>query len=242
MFQMINESVRGEIMQAKILVVEDDQDINLLLRKYLEREQYEVESAFSGTEARLLLSMGSYQLVILDLMIPGMTGEELIKEIRKNGHTPILVISAKIALEDKVNALKGGADDYMTKPFEREEVLARVQAILRRSGRQEEKQGAEACYTIKNLLLNPASREVFVKDRLVTLTAYEFDILYLMLQYPDRVFTKEHLYQDIWKNGYYGEDNTINVHISNIRKKIKEYDSESYIKTVWGIGFKIDNA
>ncbi len=228
-------------MQAKILVVEDDNDINRILKRYLEREHYEVDSAFSGTEAKLLLSMNSYDLIILDLMIPGITGEELIQEVRKKSQTPILVISAKIALEDKVNALKNGADDYMTKPFEREEVLARVEAILRRSGQVAANPVNDKDYTFKKLVLKPVSREVTVCGSLISLTAYEFDILQLLLQYPDRVFTKEQLYQDIWKTGYYGEDNTINVHMSNIRKKIKEFDEASYIKTIWGIGFKIDN-
>jgi DNA-binding response OmpR family regulator len=228
-------------MQAKILVVEDDNDINRIIRRYLERERYEVVSAFSGTEAKLLLSLGSYDLIILDLMLPGITGEELMKEMRKSIQTPILVISAKIALEDKVNALKSGADDYMTKPFERDELLARVEAILRRSRQAvAEIPDSEREFAHKNLLLKPASREVIVCGSPISLTLYEFDLLHLLLQYPERVFTKEQLYQDIWKAGYYGEDNTINVHMSNIRKKIKEYDEESYIKTVWGIGFKID--
>jgi DNA-binding response OmpR family regulator len=232
-------------VQTKILVVEDDNDINRILRRYLERERYEVTSAYSGTEAKLLLSMGSFELIILDLMLPGITGEELIGEIRKSSQTPILVISARIALEDKVKALKNGADDYMTKPFEREEVLARVEALLRRSRQPGYGGGAGQTskdYSFKNLVLKPVSREVTVCGKAITLTAYEFDLLHLLLQYPDRVFTKEQLYQDVWKNGYYGEDNTINVHVSNIRKKIKEYDEASYIKTVWGIGFKIDNA
>lgn len=228
-------------MQTKVLVVEDDEDINRILKRYLEKEKYQVESAFSGTEAKLLLSMKSYDLILLDLMLPGITGEDLIKEVRKATQVPILVISAKGALEDKVNALKNGADDYMTKPFERDEVLARVEAILRRSKFIQTNTMEEKEYTHKNLVLRPTCREVAVKGNLIALTAYEFDILYFLLQYPDRVFTKEHLYQDIWKAGYYGEDNTINVHVSNIRKKIKEFDEESYIKTVWGIGFKIDN-
>ncbi|MDD3174328.1 MAG: response regulator transcription factor [Herbinix sp.] len=229
-------------MQLKILVVEDDEDINRILRRYLEREQYEVVSAFSGTEAKLQLQLNSFDLILLDLMLPGITGEELILEIRKYAQIPILVISAKGSLTDKVNALKNGADDYITKPFERDEVLARVEAILRRSRQSAPNSNNENDYTIKNLVLRTASREVYVGCNLISLTAYEFDILHLMLQYPERVFTKDQLYQDIWKTGYYGEDNTINVHMSNIRKKIKEYDEESYIKTVWGIGFKIDNA
>jgi len=228
-------------MLTKILVVEDDADINRILVRYLEKEQYQVVSAFSGTEARLQLAMNQFDLILLDLMLPGITGEELIPEIRKTSQTPIIVISAKSSLEDRVSVLKNGADDYITKPFERDEVLARVLALLRRSKMTTQTQvGAEQDYTFKQLVLRQASREVYVKGSLITLTVYEYDILKLLLQYPERVFTKEQLYQDIWKSGYYGEDNTINVHISNLRKKIKDQDDDSYIKTVWGIGFKLD--
>lgn len=226
----------------KILVVEDDEDINRILKKYLEKAGYQVLSAYSGTEAKLLLSMEQFDLILLDLMIPGISGENLIKEIRVNGNTPILVISAKSTLEDKVQTLKTGADDYMTKPFEREEVIARVEAILRRSRSVLINNNENQIFTFKNLSLNPGSREVYVKGNQITLTAYEFDILLILLKNVERVYTKEQLYQEIWQNGYYGEDNTINVHISNIRKKIKEQDDDSYIKTVWGVGFKIDTA
>ena len=229
------------MMQSKILVVEDDEDINRILRRYLERETYEVVAAFSGTEAKLQLAINTFDLIVLDLMIPGITGEELILEIRKSTLTPIIVISAKGALEDKVSALKNGADDYITKPFEREEVLARVGALLRRSKVGQSNITQDKDYTLKQLVLKPSSREVLVRGNLISLTVHEYEIMLLLLKYPDHVFTKEQLYQDIWKAGYYGEDNTINVHLSNIRKKIKEYDQESYIKTVWGIGFKIDN-
>lgn len=225
---------------AKILVVEDDEDINRILCRYLEREGYQVTCAYSGTEAKLLLTINTFDLILLDLMIPGITGEELIPEIRKKAITPIIVISAKSSLECKVNALKNGADDFVTKPFEREEVLARVDAMLRRSQTYQVSKIQDKDYTFKQLILKPISRTVMVKGNPIALTAYEFDILLLLLQYPDRVFTKDQLYQEIWKAGYYGDDNTINVHVSNIRKKIKEYDDEAYIKTVWGIGFKID--
>jgi DNA-binding response OmpR family regulator len=226
--------------QANILVVEDNEDINRILCRYLEKEKYQVTSAYSGTEAKLLVTIQSFDLILLDLMLPGMKGEELIQEIRSYGQTPIMVISAKGALEDKVNALRNGADDYVVKPFERDEILARVEALLRRTltlkKTEEEKE-----FHFKNLLLKPTARTITVKNNPINLTGHEFDILLVLLTYPDRVFTKEQLYQEIWKTGYYGEDNTINVHISNIRKKIKDIDEESYIKTVWGIGFKIDN-
>ncbi len=229
-------------MSIKILVIEDDADINRILCRYLMKEQYQVTPAYSGSEARLQLKMDHFHLIMLDLMLPGVAGEELIAEVRKVSQLPIIVISAKTALEDKVNALKIGADDYITKPFDRDEVLARVEALLRRSMLHNpvESLKQEQNLIFKHLSLNPVSREVLIKDNPIALTAYEFDILQLLLQYQDKVFTKEQLYQDIWKTGYYGEDNTINVHISNIRKKIKEFDDSSYIKTIWGIGFKMD--
>lgn len=231
-------------MLSKILVIEDDSDINKILCRYLEREGYQTVAAFSGTEARLQLKLNTFDLIMLDLMLPGVTGEELIQEIRANSELPILVLSAKTSLEDKVKVLKSGADDYMTKPFERDEVLARVGALLRRSkalGSPSTSKEEEA-FTFKQLVLKTASHEVLVNGKPITLTAFEFDILLILLKYPEKVFTKEQLYQDIWKNGYYGEDNTINVHISNLRKKIKEYDDNSYIRTVWGIGFKMDTS
>ena len=224
----------------RILIVEDDEDINRLLCRYLEKEGYEVASAFSGTEAKLILSMHIFQLILMDLMLPGMSGEELLPEIVEKYKTPVIIISAKSTLEDKVKLLRLGADDYISKPFEREEVLARVAAMIRRSRGAIEANKKELEYRWKKLLLKVMSREVSVDGNPITLTAHEFDILHILLQHPDRVYTKDQLYQEIWKTGYYGEDNTINVHISNIRKKIRDFDESSYIKTVWGIGFKLD--
>jgi DNA-binding response OmpR family regulator len=226
--------------QAKLLVVEDDEDINRILRRFLERDGYDVIGAFSGTEAELRMEADTFDLILLDLMLPGITGEQLIPKIREKYVTPIIVISAKTTLEDKVHVLKNGADDYITKPFERDEVLARVEAVLRRSRVAAISSTGEEKYTCKQLILNPKSRTVTVNGNPVCLTAYEFDILCHLLKNPDRVFTKDQLYQEVWKTGYYGDDNTINVHISNIRKKMKEFTEESYIKTVWGIGFMMD--
>lgn len=227
-------------MPDKILIVEDDIDINKILCRYLEKEHYQVTAAFSGTEARLQLAVNTFDLVLLDLMLPGITGEELVTEIREKSMLPIIIISAKSALEDRVHLLQKGADDYITKPFERDEVLARVGALLRRSKTQTVKEAPSDIYSFKELIMKVESRQVLVKGNLISLTGFEFDILKQLLQHPERVFTKEQLYQDVWKSGFYGEDNTINVHISNIRKKIKDYDDASYIKTVWGIGFKLD--
>lgn len=230
--------------QKKILVAEDDAEINKLICKILEKGGYSAISAFSGTEAELRFGMETVDMIILDLMMPGMEGESLLQKIRKDrkSETPVLILSAKSALEDKVALLKGGADDYMTKPFEPDELLARVYALLRRSGTKEghSEEAEEEVLTFKNLKLMKKGRQVLVKEKSLTLTPYEYEILLLLMEEPDKVFSRESLYEKVWKGGYYGEDNTVNVHVSNLRKKIAAADrEEEYIKTVWGIGFKM---
>lgn len=231
------------MQNQKILIVEDDTDINHLIRKILIREGYETMQAFSGTEALLLLKMEIPDMLILDLMLPGMSGEELIQEVRRNFDTeiPILVISAKAALESKVQVLKGGADDYLTKPFEPEEVLARVYAALRRCRRMGlKREERQKVLEYKKLKIYPDSRKVVMDNEELALTMHEYDILKLLVSKPDRVYSRENIYELVWQNGYYGEDNTVSVHVSNIRRKLAALDpEEEYIKTVWGIGFKM---
>lgn len=252
---------------GKILVVDDDQDINRLISTILKKKGHDVTSAYSGTEAELLINMNTYDLVILDLMLPGLTGEEVIERLRKVSNIPVIVLSAKGAMEDKVEVLNLGADDYITKPFENEEIIARVNSQLRRytklgasndikndtlmncddksfsdiansnmSDTNMSDSNSDVIY--KNIHIQSAGREVFIKGEQVSFTAHEFDIMVLLFSNPSKVYSREMLYQSVWKNGYYGEDNTVNVHVSNIRKKIAEHDTEEYIKTVWGIGFK----
>lgn len=257
---------------GKILVVDDDQDINRLISTILKKKGHDVTSAYSGTEAELLINMNTYDLVILDLMLPGLTGEEVIERLRKVSNIPVIVLSAKGAMEDKVEVLNLGADDYITKPFENEEIIARVNSQLRRytklgasndikndtlmncddksfsdiansniansnmSDSNMSDSNSDVIY--KNIHIQSAGREVFIKGEQVSFTAHEFDIMLLLFSNPSKVYSREMLYQSVWKNGYYGEDNTVNVHVSNIRKKIAEHDTEEYIKTVWGIGFK----
>lgn len=227
----------------KILIVEDDIDINNLILKTLSKKGYEVIQAFSGSEGSLRLSMEDFDMVLLDLMLPGRSGEELIKDIREKIDIPVIAISAKISLEDKVNVLNIGADDYITKPFELEEILARVNSQLRRYKKFEKiPKDNKNDYKFKDIVLKEESREVTVKGEHISLTAHEFDILSILIKNPDKVYSRESLYEQVWKSGYYGEDNTVNVHVSNIRKKIKQISSEEeYIKTVWGIGFKLAN-
>lgn len=233
----------------KILIVEDDMDINNLLAKILKKAGYEPVQAYSGSEAWLRLekdAVQEYSLILLDLMLPGLMGEELIERIRRFSRIPIIVLSAKSSLKDRVAVLDLGADDYLTKPFEKEEVTARVNSALRRylqfsgAGTAGEEPDKTETLCFQNITLHIASREAVAKGEPLVLTAHEFDLLALLMRYPGKVFSRESLYEQIWQNGYYGEDNTVNVHISNLRKKIAALDPDTeYIKTVWGIGFKL---
>ncbi|WP_242854247.1 response regulator transcription factor [Paraclostridium sordellii] len=231
-----------DMYKENILVVEDDVDINNLITKTLEKHDYKVTQAFSGSEALLQLSISEFKLILLDLMLPGMSGEDIINKTREKKEIPIIVISAKTSLQDKVNVLNIGADDYIIKPFELEEVIARVNSLLRRYKKYEINTPSNEVYKFKNIMIEEETRKVKVKEKEIHLTGYEFDILSILIKHPNRVYSKESLYEQVWKNGYYGEDNSVNVHISNIRKKIKSVaEDEDYIKTVWGIGFKLNN-
>ena len=227
--------------ENKILVVEDDGDIHRLLVRILKKGGYETLSAYSGTEARLLLEREEPMLILFDLMLPGISGEEVIHFVRQElkNDIPILILSAKSSLESKIETITRGADDYITKPFEPEEVLVRIMAVLRRY-KPESGKKPEQHMTYRQLSLNPVSRIVTAAGKQIALTPHEFEILRILLGQPDKVFSREALYEQVWKNGYYGEDNTVNVHISNIRRKLSAAGiQEEYIKTVWGIGFKM---
>ncbi|GKX68116.1 response regulator transcription factor [Inconstantimicrobium mannanitabidum] len=224
----------------RILVVEDDVDINDLLCDLLKKNGYEVTAAYSGTEAKMCIKNENYQIVLLDLMLPGIKGESLIEEIRKEKVMPIIVISAKTSLDDKVNVLRLGADDFVGKPFNVDEVLARVQAQLRRYTEFAETQENPKILKYKNIVLNNESREASVNDNLVNLTLREYDILELLMSNPKKVFTRANIFQSVWKSEFLGDDNTVNVHVSNLRSKLASFDKDTeYIQTVWGIGFKL---
>ncbi len=226
-------------MNNVILVVEDETGINKLLADLLREEGYRPVQAYSGTEALLLMEARHPDLVLLDLMLPGLSGEELLEKIRTELHSeiPVLILSAKGDMKNKVNLLKTGADDYIMKPFEPEEVLARIQAALRRSGKASEDRQV---LTYKEMKLYPEARKVTVKDTELVLTAHEYELLFLLMQKPGKVYSRESLYELVWQGGYYGENNTVNVHVSNLRKKIRDAGSgEEYIRTVYGIGFKL---
>ena len=227
-------------MKENILVIEDDESINNLIYKVLIKQGYNVRQAFSGTEGKMLLNMYNFQLVLLDLMLPGMTGEEIIGDIRETKNMPIIVISAKTALDDKVNVLKIGADDFVSKPFDIKEILARVEAQLRRYTKFSIGESSKKMLKYKELILDKEQIEVRVKNERITLTGKEFSILELLMSNPKKVFTRENLFEHVWNDEFLGDDNTVNVHMSNLRSKISSIDKDNeYIKTVWGIGFKL---
>lgn len=219
----------------KILIVEDDEPINNMISETLSKNGLSCKQAFSGTEASLCVKNSQYDLILLDLMLPGLKGDIFLKEFRTISKVPVIVISAKDELDCKVDLLTLGADDYITKPFELRELAARVMVQLRR---REGNQTFEVL-KCKDLKLNKNTFEVSIHDNIINITKQEFLILELLLTYPNRVFSKQDIYDYAWKEYFIGEDKTVNVHISNIRNKFKKFSEEEYIETVWGIGFKL---
>lgn len=215
-----------------ILIVEDDITIHNLIKEFLENEQYKVLNAYSGTEALMLIEKEKIDLILLDLMLPGLNGEQIIKRIKE---IPIIVISAKISVEDKVNVLLDGANDYITKPFVKEELLARIKVQLRTS----ESKNINKELRYKDIVLNESKKILIIKDKEIHLTITEYAILKQLILNPKQVVTKSKLLELISEDTLDCDENSLKVHISNIRKKMKTVTEEEYIESVWGIGFKM---
>ncbi|MNC08727.1 Transcriptional regulatory protein SrrA [compost metagenome] len=224
---------------VNILVIEDDEDINHLLCDIISQSGYSPKPAYSGTEAIIYIDSQKWDMVLLDLMLPGFSGEEILKKVTETSDVPVIIISAKLETQTKVNALRTGADDYITKPFDIQEVSARVDSCLRRSRRIGQLPAA-SLIRHKDLELRTEEKLAFVNGKQVKLTAREYDILFLMISSPKKVFTKANLYESVWNEEYYGDDNTVNVHISHLRNKLsKAHPDEEYIETIWGMGYKL---
>lgn len=231
-----------DVMEDKILVVEDDADINELLCSILIKKGYNVRGAFSGSEALMCIDQFNYDLILLDLMLPGVSGEDIINKIREDKIMPIIVISAKVTQDDKINILKLGADDYITKPFNPLELIARVKSQLRRYmafGHYKEEEDLEKI-KVGDLELDKRSKSFQVNGENVKITPIEYKILELLMSNAGRVYSAEAIYESAWGEPCFSTD-TVMVHIRRIREKI-EIDSKNprYLKVVWGIGYKID--
>lgn len=227
--------------QYKILLVEDDKEISEMLRNYLTAENYDVACAFDGQEACRAADRQVFDLILLDLMIPKVSGMDVMQHIRKDSFAPIIIISAKDSETDKTLGLALGADDYITKPFSVVEVLARIKANIRRATQYDSVTAASpVILKAGELEMNLSDYSVTKNKDRIDLTAKEFEILKLLMQNPKKVYTKEQLYSLVWNDAYLGDENAVNVHISRLRNKIED-DSRNprYVVTVWGIGYKL---
>ncbi|MBU5316371.1 response regulator transcription factor [Clostridium bornimense] len=221
----------------RVLVVEDSRDVNLLLANTLKGDGYEVESVFDGLSAINIIRSNNFDVILLDIMLPYKRGDEILKEIRNLCEVPVIIISAKDLVGTKIDFLKLGADDYITKPFDLGEVLARVEAQIRRYNFSNSE---NSVIKYKDIQLNCNSKVVIVNGCELILTAKEYKILEIFMKNKDKVFSKCNLYESIWKGEYLGDDNAVKTHISNLRNKLKKAnDSEEYIETVWGLGYRL---
>jgi len=221
---------------TSILIIEDDLHINQMLSELLSRQGYQVTSAFSGTEGLLWFNQQKFSLILLDLMLPGKTGQEVLQEIRQTSQTPVIVLTAVDTKESTISLLKNGANDYLAKPFNNDELLVRIEVQLRNQGQMP----AERTLSYKDITLDLETFQATLAGKKLDLSKKEFEILQCLMNNPKKVFSKGNLYESIWEEAYFGDDNTINVHISKLRNKLaKANPDQEYIQTVWGIGFKL---
>lgn len=225
-----------------ILIVDDDKEIANLIEFYLQNEGYHVLKGYDGEEALQIIGEKSIDLLILDVMMPKIDGLEVCRKVRESHNIPILMLSAKVEDLDKITGLMTGADDYMEKPFNPLEVVARVKALLRRIQMHIKPDGLETNQLlIQSLVINKQLHTVQVEGEKLQLTPIEFDILFLLASSPGRVFSSEEIFAYVWDEAAYGISKTVMIHISNLRKKIENVTKgEKIIQTVWGVGYKID--
>ena len=234
--------------ERKILVVDDERTIREVVRRYLELEGYAVTEAETGPQALSIVQDSRPDLIVLDIMLPGVDGFSITRRLRANadysplsidGDIPIILLTARTNEVDRVAGLELGADDYVTKPFSPRELVARVKAVLRRTTASEVE--SESPVEFGGLSLDPRSRSVTVDSRDVSLTAKEFDLLFFLLRHPRQVFTRQQLLDRVWGYEFYGDESTVTVHVRRLREKLEENPSKPvYIQTVWGVGYKFE--
>ncbi|MCR5228341.1 MAG: response regulator transcription factor [Eubacterium sp.] len=227
----------------RLLIVEDDNEIGDILEKYLKGNGYDTDRAYNGIEAINKIEEEDFCLVLLDIMLPFKSGDQVLQKVRETKQIPVIIISAKDMIQTKIDVMRMGADDYITKPFDLDEVLVRIEAVLRRTtGNLSGIAGSAKKDVIKhkNIEMDRDAARVLVKGQSVTLTSKEYAILELFLTNPNKIFSKTNIYESIWDDTYVYDDNTLMVHISNLRNKLKDLDTEEeYIETIWGMGYRL---
>lgn len=225
---------------GKILIVDDDTNICELLRLYIAKEGFEASIANDGETALKMFDSVSPDLILLDIMLPGLDGWQVCRELRKKSSVPIIMLTAKGEVFDKVLGLELGADDYVVKPFETKEVVARINAVLRRSGRNSGKQDDSKEVSYENLTINLTNYELRVKGQQVDTPPKEMELIYHLASNPNRVFTRDQLLDEVWGFDYYGDSRTVDVHVKRLREKLEGVSDKWALKTVWGVGYKFE--
>lgn len=223
---------------GKIMIVDDDRNICELLRLYIEKEGFETAIANDGKAAVQMFDSVNPDLMLLDIMLPELDGWQVCREIRKKSQCPIIMLTAKGEVFDKVLGLELGADDYVVKPFETKEVIARINAVLRRIGKKESSQVKEVHY--ENLSINLTSYELKVKGVQIDTPPKEMELIYHLASNPNRVFTRDQLLDEVWGFDYYGDSRTVDVHVKRLREKLEGVSDKWSLKTVWGVGYKFE--
>ena len=224
--------------KGKILVVDDDKNICELLRLYIEKENFEVALAHTGKKALELFESFNPDLILLDIMLPELDGWQVCREIRKTSQCPIIMLTAKGEVFDKVLGLELGADDYVVKPFEAKEVIARIKAVLRRLGKTEENSVKKVEYD--KLSINLTNYELKVNGVQIDTPPKEMELIYHLASNPNRVFTRDQLLDEVWGFDYYGDSRTVDVHVKRLREKLEGVSDKWTLKTVWGVGYKFE--
>jgi DNA-binding response OmpR family regulator len=224
---------------TKILVVDDDSNINELLRLYLEKEGYIVAQSYEGNDAVKKFDEFCPDLVLLDIMLPGMDGWQICREIRKKSDKPVIMVTAKGETFDKVLGLELGADDYVVKPFDTKEVVARIKAVLRRYSNKNEDVVKEVRY--ENVVINLSNYELRIKGKQVDTPPKELELIYHLASNPNRVYTRDQLLDEVWGFEYYGDSRTVDVHVKRLREKLDGVSDKWSLKTVWGVGYKFES-